>query len=273
MNKKDFLSILANGLKDFPEKELADILFDYQEHFTIGKSNGKTEEEIINELGNPYEIVYQYRCAYLEKTSYDTQDTLNLDKDDTKFYCDVNYEDVYTDTNGYDSNSYSNSDINSDYNSNKHDESSTSTNDTMDNNNTRNKSWFAKNFAFGSMGPLKIILIILAFIFFSPFILALGATGVGLLFGIIGIFIGIIGGCFGLSISGIAIMLSKLGLVVLGASETPQFIIDFPNSVIVLFIIGSLALTILLCMLTYYFIKWIVISIINLFKKIRKGGN
>ena len=106
MNKKDFLSILANGLKDFPEKELADILFDYQEHFTIGKSNGKTEEEIINELGNPYEIVYQYRCAYLEKTSYDTQDTLNLDKDDTKFYCDVNYEDVYTDTNGYDSNSW-----------------------------------------------------------------------------------------------------------------------------------------------------------------------
>lgn len=273
MNKKDFLSILANGLKDFPEKELADILFDYQEHFTIGKSNGKTEEEIINELGNPYEIVYQYRCAYLEKTSYDNQDTLNLNKDDTNFYCDVNYEDVYTDTTSYDSNGYSNADINSDYNSNKQYESNTSTNDTMNNNNTGNKSWFARNFAFGSMGPLKIILIILAFMFFSPFILALGATGVGILFGIIGIFIGIIGGSFGLSISGIAIMLSKLGLVVLGASETPQFIIDFPNSVIVLFIIGSLALTILLCMLTYYFIKWIVISIINLFKKIRKGGN
>lgn len=267
MNKKDFLSILANGLKDFPEKELADILFDYQEHFTVGKSNGKTEEEIIDELGNPYEIVYQYRCAYLEKTSYDNQDTLNLNKDDTNCYCDVNYEDIYTDTNN------SNADINSDYNSNKQYESNTSTNDTMNNNNTCNKSWFARNFAFGSMGTLKIILIILAFMFFSPFILALGATGVGLLFGIIGIFIGIIGGSFGLSISGIAIMLSKLGLVVLGANETPKFIIDFPNSVIVLFIIGSLALTILLCMLTYYFIKLIVISIINLFKKIIKRGN
>lgn len=273
MNKKDFLSILANGLKDFPEKELADILFDYQEHFTIGKSNGKTEEEIINELGNPYEIVYQYRCAYLEKTSYDIQDNLNSNKDNSGSYCDVNYEEVSTDTNNYGSNNYSESNMNDNHNSNRYDEFSTSTNDKINNTSANNKSWFAKNFAFVSMRPLKIILIILAFIFFSPFILALGAAGVGILFGIIGILIGIIGGSFGLSISGIAVMLSKLGLVVIGASETPQFIIDFPNSVIVLFIIGSLALTILLCMLTYYFIKWIVISIINLFKKIRKGGN
>lgn len=273
MNKKEFLSILANGLKDFPEKELADILFDYQEHFTIGKSNEKTEEEIIDELGNPYEIVYQYRCAYLEKTSYDTQETLNLNKDKSEAYCDVNYEDVYTDINSHNSNDYSESTIKDNYDYNRYNESSTINNDSADNGNMSNKSWFAKNFAFGSMGMLKVILIILAFIFLSPFILALGAAGVGIIFGIIGIFIGIIGGSFALSISGIAVMLSKLGLVVLGASETPQFIIDFPNSVIILFIIGSLALTILLCMLTYYFIKWIVFSIINLIKRIRNGGN
>ncbi|MEG1002088.1 DUF1700 domain-containing protein [Clostridium sp.] len=255
MNKNEFLSILASGLKDFPEKELADILFDYQEHFTIGKSNGKTEEEIIEELGTPYEIVYQYRSAYLEKVALnDEPDTSKYTEDDTKFYGDVNYETVCDD----------------DFT--KKDTSQNKSENT-DQHTKPKKTGFFQNFAINEKSVLTIILIILGCIFLSPFIIGAGGMAFGLIVGFIGLLIGLVGCGFALTVSGIAVILSKVGLVVLGASETPNFILDFPNSVIILFIIGSLALTILVAMLVYYFIKWLFITIINLFKKNTKGGN
>ena len=255
MNKNEFLSILASGLKDFPEKELADILFDYLEHFTIGKSNGKTEEEIIKELGTPYEIVYQYRSAYLEKVALDDEpDTSKYTEDDTKFYGDVNYETVCDDNFTKKDNSQHKS------------ESAAQT--------TKNKkTGFFQNFAINEKSVLKIILIIIGCIFLSPFILGFGGMAFGLFAGFVGILIGLVGCGFALTVSGIAVILSKVGLVVIGATDTPKFILDFPNSVIILFIIGSIALTVLLGMLVYYFVKWVIISIVNIFKKNNKGGN
>lgn len=69
MTKYEFLRIIEEGLKDFPPKELQDILYDYEEHFTNGKADGKTDQQIIEELGDPYTIVNQYRNGYLQKTS------------------------------------------------------------------------------------------------------------------------------------------------------------------------------------------------------------
>lgn len=66
MNKNEFFKILREGLNDFPEKELQDILYDYEEHFSNAMADGKTEEEIINELGDPYVIVNQYRNGYIQ---------------------------------------------------------------------------------------------------------------------------------------------------------------------------------------------------------------
>ncbi|WP_291649375.1 DUF1700 domain-containing protein [Clostridium sp.] len=67
MTKETFLNILKSGLSDFPEGILGDILYDYKKHFDLGFDSGKTDEEIIKELDNPYDIVNQYRNGYLKK--------------------------------------------------------------------------------------------------------------------------------------------------------------------------------------------------------------
>ena len=43
-----------------PEKERRDILLDYEEHFNSGLSEGKTEEEIVSELGTPEEVAAEF---------------------------------------------------------------------------------------------------------------------------------------------------------------------------------------------------------------------
>ena len=88
MNKYEFLRILEDGLKDFPPQELQDIMYDYKEHFYNAESEGKSEADIINELGDPYVIVNQYRNGYIQpqayaKTSNSKTATSNNDKDNT----------------------------------------------------------------------------------------------------------------------------------------------------------------------------------------------
>uniref|UniRef100_UPI002634B601 DUF1700 domain-containing protein n=1 Tax=Clostridium sp. TaxID=1506 RepID=UPI002634B601 len=61
MNQNEFFNILMDGLKDFPEMELHDIISYYENSFTLGLAAGKTEEEIVNQLGNPSLIVTKYR--------------------------------------------------------------------------------------------------------------------------------------------------------------------------------------------------------------------
>ena len=53
MNRKEFIDKLKLYLQGMPESEIQDILSDYEEHFNIGISKGKSEEEIANELGEP----------------------------------------------------------------------------------------------------------------------------------------------------------------------------------------------------------------------------
>ena len=57
MNKEQYLSKLKKML---PEYESQDIINDFEEHFRTGMENGKTEEEIIESLGNPVEIAKEY---------------------------------------------------------------------------------------------------------------------------------------------------------------------------------------------------------------------
>lgn len=60
MNKEEFLREIEKALDKISEKERAEILYDYEEHFMIGKENGKSEEEICLELGSPKEIANNY---------------------------------------------------------------------------------------------------------------------------------------------------------------------------------------------------------------------
>lgn len=74
MNKEEFLNTLKNSLVEFTEEERREILYDYEEHFRTGIENGKTEAELISELGNPVDIAAQYkRSGYSEaKASSET---------------------------------------------------------------------------------------------------------------------------------------------------------------------------------------------------------
>ena len=98
MTKYEFLRIIEEGLEDFPTSERNDILYDYEEHFTYGRADGKTDEEIIAELGDPYEIVNQYRNGYLKPIS---EDNNNSEKDSSTNSSQFNTDDT-SNTSSYD---------------------------------------------------------------------------------------------------------------------------------------------------------------------------
>ncbi|NMD71475.1 DUF1700 domain-containing protein [Bacillus sp. DNRA2] len=68
MNKQQFLAKLSSGLKHLPAAERQDILQDFEEHFSIGKESGKSEEQILATLGSPQQIAKDMLATYhLEK--------------------------------------------------------------------------------------------------------------------------------------------------------------------------------------------------------------
>ncbi len=75
MNRKEYLDRLRICLQGLPMDEIEDILSDYKEHFEIGISKGKSEEEISKELGDPREVANNYRTTYkpnYNRNSYNT---------------------------------------------------------------------------------------------------------------------------------------------------------------------------------------------------------
>lgn len=64
MNKKEYMEKLEYGLSSMSYKDVKDILSEIEEHFNVGISNGKTEEEICRDLGSADDLAK----AYLEGT-------------------------------------------------------------------------------------------------------------------------------------------------------------------------------------------------------------
>jgi uncharacterized membrane protein len=62
VNKNEFLITLERSLSNFTNDERREILYDYEEHFRIGEEIGKSEEQLIGELGDPDQIARQYRA-------------------------------------------------------------------------------------------------------------------------------------------------------------------------------------------------------------------
>lgn len=56
MDRRGFMRELDYHLRDLPVSEKKDILQDYDDHFKIGEIDGKTEQDIILELGSPLTI-------------------------------------------------------------------------------------------------------------------------------------------------------------------------------------------------------------------------
>lgn len=60
MKKEEFIDLLRFYLHKLPNSVINDILSDYQEHFQIAMNQGKSEEEICQELGSPKQIAKEY---------------------------------------------------------------------------------------------------------------------------------------------------------------------------------------------------------------------
>lgn len=64
MNKERFLEELDTALKYISAEERQDILQDFEEHFAVGREEGKTEEEIAAGLGSPQQIAKEMLASY-----------------------------------------------------------------------------------------------------------------------------------------------------------------------------------------------------------------
>ena len=64
MNKSEFLKQLSSSLGNIPNSEKKDIISEYETHFISGKQDGKSEEEISKNLGNPKTIAKELNVTY-----------------------------------------------------------------------------------------------------------------------------------------------------------------------------------------------------------------
>lgn len=70
MRKDEFMREIERDLHKVSEAERKEILYDYEEHFRIAMENGKTEEAICMELGNPKEIANSYIPDYKNENKF-----------------------------------------------------------------------------------------------------------------------------------------------------------------------------------------------------------
>jgi hypothetical protein len=63
MTKTEFLQQLDNCLYSLPFADRQEIIQDFEEHFAAGLEQGKTEEQICSELGNPQSCAAPYITA------------------------------------------------------------------------------------------------------------------------------------------------------------------------------------------------------------------
>lgn len=78
MNRIEFISKLDNSLKGISYEDKKEIIYDYEEHFTVGIEQGKTEDEIANDLGDPKFIAKQFRNDYFIKRAENNKSASNL---------------------------------------------------------------------------------------------------------------------------------------------------------------------------------------------------
>lgn len=61
MNKQEYMQDLKSRLSIFPEELSNEIMEDYEEHFRVGMSRGKSEEQICGELGDVTEMIEEIK--------------------------------------------------------------------------------------------------------------------------------------------------------------------------------------------------------------------
>jgi uncharacterized membrane protein len=64
VNKAQYIQLFKEQLKGLPERDLEELIYDYEEHFTIGLSEGRSEAEIADSLGNPKTLAKEMKANY-----------------------------------------------------------------------------------------------------------------------------------------------------------------------------------------------------------------
>jgi uncharacterized membrane protein len=78
-NEQEYIRILTDRLKGtLPAEDLEDLLSDYREHFRIGKTEGRSEEELFCSLGSPEEVAKEIRATHLVKKAEHTCSCKNI---------------------------------------------------------------------------------------------------------------------------------------------------------------------------------------------------
>ena len=78
MNKKEFLSDLERHIRRLPKGEKEEILQDYEEYFSIGLEEGKTERQIVESLGSPKQLSKELRADFHIEKMEVTSSTRNM---------------------------------------------------------------------------------------------------------------------------------------------------------------------------------------------------
>ena len=77
--EQEYLHTLKVRLSGYVSREdLDDILSDYAEHFSIGKSEGRSEEELCRSLGSPDDVAKEIRATYLVKKAEQARSPENI---------------------------------------------------------------------------------------------------------------------------------------------------------------------------------------------------
>jgi uncharacterized membrane protein len=78
-NEQEYIRILKSRLEGtLPKEDLDDLLSDYSEHFRIGKSNGRSEEELWRSLGSPDDVAREIRAMHLVKKAESVRSCGNI---------------------------------------------------------------------------------------------------------------------------------------------------------------------------------------------------
>jgi uncharacterized membrane protein len=78
MTRQEYLDAIRGSLVGMPSAELRDILSDFEEHFDVGLSQGKTEHEVSAELGDPVIVARTYMDPALVNVGHTSEENEEL---------------------------------------------------------------------------------------------------------------------------------------------------------------------------------------------------
>lgn len=228
MTQNEFFNIIMDELKELPELELQKLISFYKNKISTEVSHGKSEDEVIKSLGDPYLICHNYKNNNIDIKNFKDEcpidSNINLKKvtpHDTTKNLNIPNDNYIKPINT----------ILNDNNTQKHD-------------NKKNSSIKCSHSSPHVDKLLKICIIILSIIIFFPFLTS-----------ILGTIIGILGVALSLLIGSIGILIGGTFTSLMGMPNIPQFIADFPYPAIVLTTLGSICLSIFLIFIFYYSCK------------------